>query len=175
MGALGASGWEPLGGRSAGIGPRSREQVRSEGAVLQHSARPRRPEPCSRSALHPFQRRQLTALAWSPAQSCTLRPSHCLMLPPVLVHTTCIKVLSFFYYNNEPHGSGAGLRLQQRRHQARTMGTCRTTRHGARQYGIWWLSEAQHGQAVECTTSSWPCSTQKKTHTGEQECQQSRP
>ena len=26
-----------------------------------------------------------------------------------------------------------------------------------------WLSEAQHGQAVECTTSSWPCSTQKPT------------
>ena len=44
-------------------------------------------------------------------------------------------VAKFFWLICEPHGSGAGCRLQ-RRHQARTKGTCRTTQHGARQYGI---------------------------------------
>ena len=42
----------------------------------------------------------------------------------------------FFFFLSEPHGSGAGFRLQQRQHQTRTNGSCRTTQHGARQYGV---------------------------------------
>ena len=42
----------------------------------------------------------------------------------------CITFFFFFF------GGGRGFRLQQRRPRSRTMGTCRTTQHGARQYFV---------------------------------------
>ena len=70
----------------------------------------------------------------------------------------------FIFFLGEPHGSGAGFRLQQRQHQSRTMGTCRTTQQGARQYVARGTARPKHGWAMEYTNSSWPGGMRSNKH-----------